>query len=68
VGANPGRFSDTVWRRAELSAAPTGLTEQDIKVRVQISLRRKESFAKKMFFKAKKCCYFRKNVFFSRKK
>ncbi len=33
VGVNPGRFSDTVWRRAELSAAPTGLTEQDIKAR-----------------------------------
>jgi hypothetical protein len=34
VGVNPGSFSDTVWRRAELSAAPTaGLTEQDIKAR-----------------------------------
>jgi len=34
VGVNPGSFSDTVWRRAELSAnPPTGLTEQDIKAR-----------------------------------
>jgi hypothetical protein len=57
VGANPGRFSDTVWRRAELSAAPTGLTEQDIKARVLILLCGKKCFAK-MYFLAKKCFFF----------
>jgi hypothetical protein len=67
VGANPGRFSDTVWRRAELSAAPTGLTEQDIKARVLILLCVKKCFAK-MYFLAKKCFLFLAiNIFFSLK-